>query len=160
MSSFKNSKIFKGIKKLFTDKLFLFSLSLYILIPITFLVVKNIDCDYRTAGIYVCYENNKLSAKIILQKDNKAIVENYNPDAKNDDEVVHIDKIVQWEYRVSSWSDNFDPEKYHYLSKEYILLENEENTTHVAFFKIGKNFYSSYLIPEERGGGQKCYIKV
>lgn len=160
MSKNSDSRFIKGLKKLFSKKLFLFSLSLYILIPIFGVLIVRADNEYRTAGTYVCYENGKEAAKIVLNRDNSIIIENYNENAKNDSEFVYKERIVSWGYRVSSWNENFDPDEYPFLSREYILLEGKSKNTYVAFFKIGKNIYSSYLLPSERGGGQKCYTKI
>lgn len=160
MSKFKDSKFVKGLKKLFSKKSFLISLSLYILIPIAFILITNADNDIRTAGTYICYENNKEVAKIILHKDNSILIENYDKSATDDSEFRYKDNIVSWGYRVSSWSESFDPEKFPNISREYVLLRGESKNTYVAFFKVGKNLYSSYLLPTERGGGQKCYTKV
>lgn len=159
MKNFVNS-LFKGIKKLFSKKLFLISLSLYILIPILTICIIKAENKYRTAGTYVCYQGNVILSKIILEKDNGIKIFNYDPKAEKDSEFVHKDNIVSWGYRVSSWSDNYDPSIYHYLSKEYILFCGASSNSYVAFFKIGNKFYSSYLLPEERGGGQKCYAKI
>lgn len=160
MAKISECAFIKGVKKLFSKKLFLFSLSLYILIPVIAVLVIKLDNRYRTDGTYVCYENNEVVSKITLKKDNSILIESYNQIVEKDPEFIYINDIVGWGYRVSSWSDSLDPEKYPYLSKEYILLRGESKNTYVSFFKIGSNLYSSYLLPDERGGGQKCYIKI
>ena len=160
MPKLENLKFVKGLKKLFTNKLFLFSLSLYILIPIAYLLIVNADNNYRTAGTYVYYENGQAVEKVVLNKDNSILIESYNDIVSKDSELVYMDRIVSWSYRVSSWNKTLDPELFTITSREYILFEGESKNTYVAFFKVGKDLYSSYLLPDERGGGQKCYIKV
>lgn len=156
---FKNSKFIQKIKALFKQKLFLVSLAIYLLIPIAGILIYNAENDFRTAGTYLCYENNVLTGKMILQKNNSIDIYLMDDIAKKDNEFTHKHLIVRWSYKSSSWSDTLPKDKYKYLSYEYILLEGDQSQSYVTFFIIGKKLYTSYLLDEERGGGQKCYQK-
>ena len=160
----KQSKISKKQKRpfkdLFKSKFFVFCFSIYCLIPIIALFVTFGGKSFKTAGVYACYENGQMVSKITLKANNSLKLELYDQVCFEDDEFKYIDSISNWGYRVSSWYESKDLEEYPFVSREYVLLQNDEKKTCAVFFKIDDKLYSSYLISDERGGGQKCYKKI
>ena len=145
---------------LFKSKLFIASLVLYILIPIIFVIVINIDVPIRTAGTYVYFENNQEVARIVLKKDNTVSMSFIDEEHKDDKEYRYRAVVTNWVVRYSDWYKKFDTEQYPYLSNEYVMFCNEKLKSHFILFKKGNYLFSDYLLDEDRGGGQKCYKKL
>ena len=148
-----------NIKNLFKSKFFAVCFSFYCLIPIIALFVHFGGGSYKTAGIYDCYENGALVSRITLKANNDIKIEKFSDICNDDDEFKYGKTITNWGYRVSSWYESKDETRYKYLSRECVLLQDDNKKTCAAFFLIGHNLYSSYLVNSKRGGGQKCYIK-
>lgn len=157
----KQTEFKNRIKRLFDSRLFIISLSLYILIPLIAILVYKIDFKSRTSGTYVHYENGQVTSKIVLTADNKAQIVFYDErDCKKDYDYVYRNDITAWTYRSSSWKDNYDPEKFKFLSTEIIRFGDGKTESRFIYFKVGTSLYSDFLVDESRGGGQKCYTKI
>ena len=148
-----------SFKNLFKSKFFVVCFSMYCLIPIIALFARFAGGSLRTSGIYECYENGALVSRITLKTNNKLKIEMFNEVCKEDDEFKYGKGITNWGYRVSSWYETKNPEVFKYLSRECVLLQDDNKKTCAAFFLIDNKLYSSYQVSFERGGGQKCYTK-
>lgn len=150
-----NSKI----RNLFKSKLFVASLAFYILVPVFFVLVSVINFKSSTAGEYYYYENGELAAKITLTIRNNVEIKFYKDNCHSDKEYTYNSRVDKWSYRVSNWEEHYDPDLYKHLSREYIRFGGKESECFYILFKIGDRLYTDYLLDEDRGGGQKCYIK-
>lgn len=147
--------------KLFDSRLFIISLTAYILIPLVAILVYKANISSRTSGVYVHYEGGQITSKIVLTQDNKVQIVFYDDrDCKTDHDYVYRNVINSWTYRSCAWKDNYDPEKYKYLSTELIRFGDDKSESRFIYFKIGTSLYSDFLMDESRGGGQKCYTKI
>ena len=149
----------RKMKAIVKSKLFIFSLVFYLLVPLLFLFVFKVNLKSRTAGTYIYYENGVPAAKAVLEKDNEAYFEFYVDNCHDDIEYKNRAVVKKWSYRASSWRDNYDPEKFAYLSREYIRFGGDQSEAFFILFKIGNKLYTDYLLDGVRGGTQKCYIK-
>ena len=148
------------IRTLFKSKFFIACLSFFVVVPLVALVVVKINLPIRSSGTYNYYENGVLSSTIVLTDNNNVYMYFYDKETvKDDKEYVYRNKALKWTYRVSDWKNNYDPEKYHFLSEEYIRFGLTVNDSNFILFKIGNNLYTDYLLSDARGGGQKCYSK-
>ena len=148
-------KIFKAIKK---HKLLTASVVFYVIIPVLALYAVLTDNRYRTAGTYYSYENGVLTGKLVLKRDNSLLIESLSEVSKKDPEFLVNSNSLKWTYGASDWYLSFDNKKYEHLSREYVVLHDESRRYSSLFFEKGK-LYTSYLLTEDRGGVQKCYVK-
>ena len=137
------------IKKIFANKLFIISLTLYILIPIITLFVVYAKVPSRTIGTYECYENNILTGRIILGNKHFLQTECFAEESVKDVEFSRGKTDgLSWSYRVSDWykEEKFNNPKYEHLSREYIRFKHDSNDYYyTVFFFVNGDLYSEYL---------------
>ena len=157
----KQSGFKKKLSNLLESRLFIISLTSYILIPLVAILIYKVNISTRTSGVYVHYEDGQITSKILLTQDNKVQIVFYDDrKCKTDYDYVYRNVINTWTYRSCNWKDNYDPEKYKYLSTEIIRFGDDKSESRFIYFKLGTSLYSDFLMDDSRGGGQKCYTKL